>query len=138
MYRQIVVGYDGSPASRQAVDTAIAIALQNGAMLHVLTVARLLQIPDEVETEAIVENSREFHQRLLDELALSIGDAGAPIQYEIAIGHPAEQLIYRADQLDADLIVVGDRGRSKIKRMLLGSVSDRVVRHADRAVMVVR
>jgi len=138
MYRQIVVGYDGSPASRQAVDTAIAIALQNGAMLHVLTVARLLQIPDEVETEAIVENSREFHQRLLDELALSIGDAGAPIQYEIAIGHPAEQIIYRADQLDADLIVVGDRGRSKIKRMLLGSVSDRVVRHADRAVMVVR
>jgi len=138
MYRQIVVGYDGSPASRQAVDTAIAIALQNGATLHVLTVARLLQIPDEVETEAIVENSREFHQRLLDELALSIGDAGAPIEYEIAIGHPAEQLIYRADQLDADLIVVGDRGRSKIKRMLLGSVSDRVVRHADRAVMVVR
>jgi len=48
------------------------------------------------------------------------------------------QRISRADQLDADLIVVGDRGRSKIKRMLLGSVSDRVVRHADRAVMVVR
>ena len=54
------------------------------------------------------------------------------------IGHPAEQIIYRADAYGADLIVVGDRGRSKFARLVLGSVSKHVVEHADRPVLVVR
>lgn len=137
-YHRIVVGYDGSPSAHKAVTEARQIALQNHAELHVVSVARPLGVPDDVETEAFVENSRTFHQKLLDELAAELGESAISVAYEVAVGHPAEQIIFRADQLDADLIVVGDRGRSKIKRKLLGSVSDRVVRHADRAVMVVR
>ena len=59
-------------------------------------------------------------------------------QFEVAVGHPAEQIIYHADQNEVDLIVVGDRGRSKFTRLLLGSVSKQVVQYAERAVMVVR
>jgi len=54
------------------------------------------------------------------------------------VGNPAEQIIYYADRNGVDLIVVGDRGRSKLARLLLGSVSKNVVEHAGRPVMVVR
>ena len=58
--------------------------------------------------------------------------------FEVAVGHPAEQIIYDADRHGVDLIVVGDRGRSKFARLLLGSVSKQVVQYAGRAVLVAR
>jgi nucleotide-binding universal stress UspA family protein len=54
------------------------------------------------------------------------------------VGHPARQIIYHADRRKVDLIVVGDRGRSKFAKLLLGSVSKQVVQYANRAVLVVR
>ena len=58
--------------------------------------------------------------------------------FEVSVGHPAEQIIYDADRHGVDLIVVGDRGRSKLAKFLLGSVSKQVVHYANRPVMVVR
>jgi nucleotide-binding universal stress UspA family protein len=138
MYRKILVGYDGSPSARKAFDEALKLARVHGAELRVVTVARPLEIGDEVETEAVIENSRRFHRRLLEELESDVSGNAVKVTYEVAIGHPAEQLIYRADAFDADLIVVGDRGRSKVARLLLGSVSKHVVQYADRPVLVVR
>ena len=138
MYRRIVVGYDGSAAGRKAFDTAIELAARHGAELHVLTVCRTMDISDDVETEAVIEHSRAYHRRLLAELKTSVATKGVRIHYEVAVGHPAEQIIYHADRHQADLIVVGDRGRSKFMRLLLGSVSKQVVQYAGRTVLVVR
>jgi nucleotide-binding universal stress UspA family protein len=63
---------------------------------------------------------------------------GVKAHYEVAVGHPAEQIIYHADKYQADVIVVGDRGRSKFAKLLLGSISKNVVQYAGRAVLVVR
>ena len=63
---------------------------------------------------------------------------GVKAHLEVAVGHPAEQIIYDADRHGVDLVVVGDRGRSKFARWLLGSVSKQVVQYAGRPVMVVR
>ena len=68
MYRKILVGYDGSEASRKAFDTACRLAALHGAELFVLTVARPPDIADDVETEAVIENSRRYHRHLLAEL----------------------------------------------------------------------
>ena len=137
-YRKILVGYDGSAAARKAFDAALELAAKHGAELYVLSVARPPEVADDVETEAVIENSRQYHRRMLAELKSSVAATGVKTHFEVAVGHPAEQIIYDADRQGADLIVVGDRGRSNLARFLLGSVSKQVVQHAARAVMVVR
>jgi nucleotide-binding universal stress UspA family protein len=138
MYRRILVGYDGSAAGRKAFDAALELAAKHGAELHVISVARASEVGDDVETEAVIEHSRQYHRRLLAELKTSVATKGVKAHYEVTVGHPAEQIIYHADQRQADLIVVGDRGRSKFSRLLLGSVSKQVTEHAGRPVLVVR
>ncbi len=138
MYRKILVGYDGSEASKKAFQTACSLSEQHDAELWVLSVARPPEVADDVETEAVIENSRRYHHRLLAELKASLAGKKFKAHFEVAIGHPAEQIIYDADRHGVDLIVVGGRGRSKFARLLLGSVSKQVTEHADRPVLVVR
>lgn len=138
MYRKILVGYDGSASGRKAFDAALDLAAKHGAELYVLSVVRPPEIGDDVETEAVIESSRQYHRHMLAELKSSIAAKGVKTHFEVSVGHPAEQIIYDADRHDADLIVVGDRGRSKLVRIMLGSVSKQVVQHAGRAVLVVR
>ena len=138
MFRRILVGYDGSEASKKAFEAACDLAAKDGAELFVLSVARPLEIGDDVETEAVIEHSRNYHRRLLAELKTGVAAKGIKTRFEVAVGHPAEQIIYDADRHDVDLIVVGHRGRSKFTRLLLGSVSNHVVQHARRPVLVVR
>ena len=138
MYRKILVGYDGSDPSRKAFDTACALATDDGAEIFVITVARPPEVGDDVESEAVIENSRRFHGEQLAELQKIAAKRPVRAHFEVAVGHPAEQLIYAADRHAVDLIVVGDRGRSKIARLLLGSISKHVTEHAGRPVLVVR
>jgi nucleotide-binding universal stress UspA family protein len=138
MYRKILVGYDGSDAGKKAFATALDLAARDGAELHVVSVSRPPEIGDDVETEAVIENSRRHHRSLLDTLRPAVTEKNVKAHFEVAVGHPAEQIIYYADRLEVDLIVVGDRGRSAFKRLLLGSVSKHVVEYAGRQVLVVR
>ena len=138
MYRTIVVGYDGSTAARKAFDAALELAARDHAELHVVSVGRPSEIADDVETEAVIEHTRAYHRRLLAELKASAATKQVKTHFEVAVGHPAEQIIYYADRIGADLIVVGDRGRSNFARLLLGSVSKQVTEHAGRPVLVVR
>jgi nucleotide-binding universal stress UspA family protein len=138
MYRKILVGYDGSKSGRKAFETALELAAKYGAELFVLTVCRPPEIGDDVETEAVIENSRRYHRDLLAELEPPVAAKGVKAHFEVGVGHPAEQIIYDADRQAVDLIVVGDRGRSTFARLLLGSMSKQVVQYAGRPVMVVR
>jgi nucleotide-binding universal stress UspA family protein len=138
MIRKILLGYDGSVQSQKALDAALDLARQYRAELTVLSVVQPPEFGDEVETEAVIENSRVFHEKLLESARPKVEGSGVSARYEVAVGHPAEQIIYQADRQDADLIVVGHRGRSRFSRLLLGSVSKHVVQYADRQVLVVR
>lgn len=138
MYSKILVAYDGSDPAKKAFDNALSLAAKDKAELYVLTVVRPPEIGDDVEGEAVIENSRAYHAKLLAPLKHPVSAQGVKGHFEVAVGHPAEQIIYHADRHRVDLIVVGDRGRSKFARLLLGSVSKQVVQYADRAVLVVR
>ncbi len=138
MYRKILVGYDGSAAGRKAFEAALELAAKDGAELYVLSVVRPPEVGDDVETEAVIENSRQYHRRMLAELKAQVAAKGVKTHFEVAVGHPAEQIIYDADRHGVDLVVVGGRGRSKFARLLLGSVSKQVVQYAGRPVLVVR
>ncbi len=138
MYKKILVAYDGSQSGRKAFDTALDLAAAHGAEIYVVSVVRTLEIADDVETEAVIENSRSYHTEQLAPLRELISQKGLQGHFEVTVGHPAEQIIYSADRHNVDLIVVGHTGRSRFARLLLGSVSENVVRYASRPVMVVR
>lgn len=138
MYRKILVGYDGSQQSRKAFDIALDLAAQYKAELFALTVVHRPEIADDVEMEAVIESSQQYHQKLLGELQPVAAAKGVKAHFEVGVGHPAQQIIYTADRHQVDLIVIGHRGRSEFKRLLLGSVSRVVLHHANQAVLVVR
>ena len=138
MYQKILLAYDGSEASKKAFAAACGLAVLHHAELLVLTVCRPPEIGDDVETEAVIESSRSYHRRMLAALKPELAAKKIKSHLEVAVGHPAEQIIYHADEHDVDLIVVGDRGHSKFRQILLGSVSKQVAEHAGRQVLVVR
>lgn len=138
MYRRIMIAYDGSAASKKAFDTGCRLAAQHGAELFIVSVARPPEVADDVETEAVIDSSRKYHRRLLAELKPALTKKKLKAHFDVVVGHPAEQIIHQADRHGVDVILVGDRGRSKFAKILLGSTSKQIAEHAGRAVLVVR
>jgi nucleotide-binding universal stress UspA family protein len=138
MIKKILLAYDGSESAKKALNAALDLARKYEAELYVLTVAQPPDFGEDVETEAIIENSRSYHQRILAPVKHLVAASGIKARFEVAVGHPAEQIIYHADRYQVDLIVLGHRGKSLFRRLLLGSVSKQVTQYADRTVLVVR
>jgi nucleotide-binding universal stress UspA family protein len=117
--RRILVGYDGSDASQRALEAA-ADLIGYGSILSVVI----------VQTDAVgAWASSDARSRLQSR--------HVEARYHESNGEPAQELVAKAAELGADLVVVGRRSRSPL-RALLGSVSSRVVRRAPCDVLVVR
>ena len=137
-FRKILVGYDGSPLAEKAVDLAIRFGICQKSAVSVLAVARLPEPATSVELEAVLDDAREHFEIGLKRVVERGQAHGVEIATDIVVGHPGEQIIHRAEADGIDLIIVGRRGRSMISRMMLGSVSERVLRYAHCPVMVVQ
>lgn len=138
MIRNILVGYDGSEASGHAFDFALDLARHYQSQLHVLAVARPPDFGEDVETEAVIENSRRHYDRQLGALRARLGSDSVTIHWHVAVGHPAEQIVRYAEGHAIDHVVVGHRGHTLFERWLVGSVARQVIAHAPCAVTVVR
>jgi len=138
MIQKILVAYDGSESAERAIDFAVDLARRYGAKLHILAVARPPEFGTEAETKAIIEQSRRHYKDVLQPLKKKFDADPLQINFEIGIGHPAEQIVLYAEQHGIDHIVVGHRGRSLFNRWLLGSVARQVIAHAPCAVTVAR
>lgn len=138
--REVLVGYDGSDCSRRALAFAVDLAQRYSARLHVLCVARSadFEFGLEIDAEAIEQQQLLHCQRLLDALRHSIPDLAHPVRYEVAVGHPAEEIIRYAEEEGVDHIVVGHRGHTLFERWLIGSIARHVIVHAQCSVTVVR
>lgn len=138
MFRRLLVGWDDSAPAAKAFDYALDIARKYGASIDVVAVARPPEFGEEVETEAVLESAQEHFEQSLAALKAQGVGAGVPIDCAVRVGHPAEQLSYHADQKGIDLIVLGHRGRTRLQRWRLGSVSRQVMLDASCPVLVVR
>ena len=138
MITRVLLGYDGSPAAKRACDFAVDLAQRYGAELHVLAVARPPEFGTEVETEDMIEQGRRHCAHLLKPLRAKLAGGAMKTTFEVAVGHPAEQLLLYAERHHVDHIVVGHRGHTLFNRWLLGSVARQVIVHAGCAVTVVR
>jgi nucleotide-binding universal stress UspA family protein len=135
---KVLVGYDGSDEAKRALKWAAQLyGEEPGSSIVVIGVAPALdaapRIPDAVDPSSDVP----LHQRQLHEAASILTEAGVEAETVLRVGRPAEEILDNAEEGDFDLIVLGHRGMGAARRFLMGSVSERVVRHATRPVLVV-
>jgi nucleotide-binding universal stress UspA family protein len=143
----ILLATDGSKEAELAARTAVDIAATTNSELHMVTVARhehahvydLPEEPGDVQKslyEAIERKARE----LLDEQVKKIEQSGGTIPQEVHLlrGHPDREIVHLAEEIGAGLIVIGSRGQGGVRRALMGSVSESVVRQAHCPVLIVR
>ena len=138
MIHNILVGYDASEAAARALDFAAGLARAFGSSVHVLAVVRPPEFGGMVETEAVIEQSREHHQSALRGVQSKYAHEPFKTHVHIAVGHPAEQIVRFAEGHGIDHIVVGHRGHTLFERWLIGSVARQVIAYAHCAVTVVR
>jgi nucleotide-binding universal stress UspA family protein len=136
-FRRFLVGYDGSVQSEKAVDVAFSLAECIDSTVLVLAVARPPEPPTSVELEAVLDDAKEHFDEGFKKIVERARAHNLEVKTDMAVGHPAEQIIHRAEIENIDLIVLGRRGKSLFKKMILGSTSDRVLRYAHCPVMVV-
>lgn len=138
----VVVGVDGSPASAKALDWAARYAQASGATVRAVLAwhypAAVGSAPVGVAPASVTAEVEQSERAVLGQM---VSDAlsehpGAEVVRELAYGHPSEVLIEQSRE--ADLLVIGSRGRGGFKGMLLGSVSHQCVTHAACPVTVVR
>ena len=125
--RRILIATDGSHSAKEAVSTGIDLAAERSAPV---TFVHVVSDPA----------GPPFHE---DEVALAAAlelavQNGLDAEFIVISGNTADEIVAYADTIDADLIVVGSRGRDAVEGRRLGSVSDAILREARRPVLVVR
>lgn len=146
MFARIVVGTDGSPDALRAVKAAGQLAsLPPAGVVHVVTAYHPLSAADLERLDHEVPS--EFHDQLTGDLIARpvIEDAASiltarGIEHTVreVRQHPADAILERAREVDADVIVVGSRGEGAIDRLRHGSTSTRVIHDAPCSVLVVK
>ncbi len=139
MFKKILLAYDGSEGAKLALKKVAEMAKTAAAELHLLAVGR---IPEYAETVSEVEEAREqakgFYAKIMDEAATSLKRQGLSADVRIDFGKPGDVILRVAEELGADLIVLGTNPHSALRRRVLGATVDKVVDHAHCSVLVIR
>jgi len=139
MFKKILLAYDGSEGSKLAFDKAAAIAKLTSAEFHILAVGR---IPEYAETVSEVDEAKEqassFYSKIMDEAIRTLGQRGLTATSHIDFGKPGDVILRIAEDLKADLVILGTKPHSALRRRFLGATVDKVVDHAHCSVLVIR
>ncbi len=134
----IVVGYDGSEASRHALDRAARYATEGDPVI-VVSAAELKVEPVLTEGGQLDPSERTKRERAAEEAIALLAESGVAAEPVVAQGDPGDAILRVAKDRDADLIIVGHRGHGRIGELLhLGSVTSKVAHRAHCDVLVVR
>jgi nucleotide-binding universal stress UspA family protein len=147
MFDVIVVGTDGTETASVAVDKAIEIARIAGATLHVVHAYHALSVGQlaassaygttpNVDVDTVNEGIEAQGRSVVERVAEQAERAGITCRTHLRDGDPSHALIDVAEQVGADLLVVGNRGMSGVRRML-GSVPNKVSHHCPCDLLIV-
>jgi nucleotide-binding universal stress UspA family protein len=137
---KILVGVDGSPREPKVLEAAIALAKDRGGKIYL---ARAMMVPVSIPTAVWTLQGEDFAQFLVEhgnkELTVTAEKVPAELRADAItrLGQPADVLIALAEELDADLVVIGSHGYGGIDRVL-GTTAAKVVNRAKCSVLVVR
>jgi nucleotide-binding universal stress UspA family protein len=142
---KLLVATEGSEEATLAAQTAADLANKTGSELHLVYARSMPMVmgysaAEPLGTSAVDEEEvRERAQRFLDNQVERIKAEGGPVaQAHLMWGRPAREIAHLAEEIGAGLIVMGSRGLGGMRRALMGSVSDSVIRHAHCPVLIVR
>ena len=155
MFEKILVPLDGSEHSSRALDIAVQVARKFGStvmLIHVYSItAGTIMMPEpttlsppgvpvvsSVEISKMTETAKKVGQRILEDGEQKAKAENVPIEKILEEGHVVQEIIRVAKEKNCDLIVIGARGVSHIRELLLGSVTDGVIHHASCPVLVVK
>jgi nucleotide-binding universal stress UspA family protein len=133
----IVVGYDQTPGSQRALERAATLAQALGAKLVVTSVAPLMVSIGRSGGPVDPTDTPEMHAKELDAARAYLEGRGITADYRPGIGEPADAIVELADQVGAEMIVVGTREPNLIQRLTGQSVSESVTHHAHCDVLIV-
>ncbi|MCF2241716.1 universal stress protein [Halobacterium salinarum] len=139
-YERILVPTDGSNASQDAVAHAVDLAVEHDATVHALYVvdtASYAGLPMDSSWESVSAMLSSEGTSALDTVTAAANDRGVATERELRDGNPAMEIVTYADNAGCDLIVMGTHGRGGIDRLLLGSVTENVVRSSSVPVLTV-
>jgi len=140
--RQILIATDGSETANEAADFGIEMIGCSGAKIYAvyvidITPYRSVSLDKIWSKETLTEHERVGHEAT--SYIEKIGKAaGAEVETRVLRGNPAEKIISFAEDNNIDMIIVGSLGKGRYERAVLGSVSEKIVKHAKVPVMVVR
>lgn len=141
--RQWLVPFDGSDCALRSLQHAIGLAQEARAgSIHVVTAHEQPVVYGEIEvyvsSEKMAELQRLHSETLLAPAVALLRDAGVSFTTEVLIGHVAQAIAQRADELGCAGIVMGTRGKTAIGNLILGSVANQVVHFANVPVTLIK
>ncbi len=145
--KRLLVAYDGSEASNKAIDVAVQCSTPDDelvlltvipAALVESTFTNMLLPTIDLSTVVTPGSFKEKAMENLGKLAKELEGKIGKVDVAVEAGDPADEILLVAKKYNSDIILIGYKGYGKEGRFLLGSVTDKVVRHASRSVLVVR
>jgi len=141
MTMRIVVGVDGSEQASRAVEWCAKYAVALGAevvVVHAIDIPVYVPVVgSEVPPQLSPEDRADLGDRVTDEWCASLRNANVPYRVVLIDSDPALAIIQAAKTEQADLVVVGRRGRGGFAELLLGGTSYAVIHHLDRPLLIV-
>ena len=146
-YDAILIPTDGSQAAEKATAHAVDLAEKYGASLHVLFVVDTDAIDVSLGTEQVqrikegrfeeMTELRDYATEAVERIADKARQSGVDVTTSITAGSPPKKIVAYVDEHDVDMVVMTCHGRSGVQRLILGSVTENVLRKAAFPVMVV-
>ena len=141
--RKILMPIDGSRYSRKAIDYAGNLGLLEGNDVHLIMVIQTGYASKYMDGDinfypGQVIHPKEHAQEVMDKTVAAFKEKGLDVTAHTPIGDPAQMILETAKEIDADLIVIGNRGLGAFSRAFLGSVSTKVMNHARCSVLIVK
>ena len=133
--KHLLVPTDFSEDADRAIDYAVGLAQELKASLTLMTATYIGDTPE--VSQSYIEKIRAEAQQRIEAVRQRVEDIGVAVKVVMMNGPPAQRIIETAQKESADLIVMGTHGRTGLRHMLIGSVAERVVRHATCPVLVV-
>ncbi|MPZ35857.1 MAG: universal stress protein [Rhodospirillales bacterium] len=140
IFQKILIAIDGEPIAAHAADVGAELARLSGAemaFVHVIDPALVNAADTGIQPDIFAASAKEDARKLIDGFRKRLPERLTALDF-VQVGTPLTEIVNAARDWPADLIVIGSHGRGGIKRALLGSVAEGVMRHAPCPVLVVR